>query len=236
MLAINITYYNPRTNRSTRPFPDGWTFVRADTQTVIGRFDVPGVQATWKPDGTELAISENTEQEARFYFLDTQTWKVIRKITFPFENSVMPYQTPTMWSPDGTKIAFGFAQDNVSGNWRLAIYIADLATERATLIASDPGFSLSHPAWSPDGSAIAMRATPVKKLYGDGYLAFVDVKTGCLQVYSEILVGQTFSWLPDGKQIAYRAYDGLYTVDVDTIPDRYHVPGKMCGAAGTPTP
>jgi dipeptidyl aminopeptidase/acylaminoacyl peptidase len=161
-------------------------------------------------------------------------------MAFPFENTAMKYQpsvvSSPMWSPNGTKIAFGFRQEYVSEKERIAIYVADFSTGRSTLVASDPGFSLSHPAWSPDENVIAMLAVPVEEPYGDGYLAFVDVKTGCTQVYPEILVGQSFSWLPDGKQIAYRAYDGLYTVDVDTIPDRYHVPGKMCGAVGTPTP
>lgn len=212
-----------------------WVFMDITTGTTLGRINTEGNLLMWKPDGTQVAYLQSQGNQIMIHFIDTKTWKEVRLITLDDKLPVKPMITSEKWSPDGTRIAFSIDQRDPAAQFgRSALYIVDLSSEQVSMVANDPNFDLSNPAWSPNSDVIAMRASPIKRAF-ETYLAFVDLKTGCLQIYRDLRIDYSFVWLSDGSQIVY-ALNDIYSVDVDTIPDRYHVPGKMCGVEGTPSP
>ena len=112
------------------------------------------------------------------------------------------------WSPDGSKIAFGFMiMENVY-NFKMDIYIMDAdGTNRTKL--TDDGCSYI-PRWSPDGSKIVFRS------HRDGYDAIYKMNAdGSNQTLILNSSGSWFSWSPDGSKIAFHRGNQIYTMNTD---------------------
>ena len=101
----------------------------------------------------------------------------------------------------------------LTGNARNRIFIYDIATQKAELLAADQdangGYDESEPAWSPDGSRIAFvsnhDANWERTRNADVFVA--DAKPGSSSRKLTTFAGADGSgglaWSPDGKSIAY---------------------------------
>jgi Tol biopolymer transport system component len=139
---------------------------------------------------------------------------------------ILAYQDawPT-WSPDGHTLAF--TRIHVPGNL-MELYVVDTKTHGVTKVAQNT-FQLL-PSWSPDGTKLAYQAggavyvtdlNGVKRRVGPGGApAYGDViaRTRNMQllvgpaVWADRVFGRP-AWSPDGKTIAFRRDEGIYTTD-----------------------
>jgi len=175
---------------------------------------VPNVSSSvsWSPDGARLAFSRSVSEaagELRIVNRDGTDQTVVTDFHDPHGVS---------WSPDGTVIAFtiGFAPppyDIDPGD----IYVVGVDGSGLTrLTHSSLQCNDLHPAWSPDGSALAFDRDcdppySIHVVNADG--------SGDREILAIQDTAQGISWSPDGSRIAFAVTNngktGIYTVAPD---------------------
>ena len=119
-------------------------------------------------------------------------------------------------SPDGTRIAFnteGDAKNRPGPERRIAV--ADVASEKVTVIKDIPSDNCFGPVWSPDGTQLAFSIMAEKEWHLG--LANAD-GPGFRFVKNADLKGEAFGapeWARDGKSIFCHDLDDLYQIDLD---------------------
>ncbi len=111
---------------------------------------------------------------------------------------------PGSWSPDGNVLVF--SRLGGGNDWDIGVWSAD-GSETALL---DTSFSETAPALSPDGRLIAYVSDESGS--PEVYLAAFPDLEGRLQV--SISGGSQPVWAPDGRDLYYRAGEGLLGVEV----------------------
>lgn len=162
---------------------------------------------TWSPNGGQIAFVSKRSGNSDVYIMDADGGS-LRQLT----TSKSPEHHPA-FSPDGSLIAFASERD---GNSDIYIVDADGGNERRlTTRPESDGF----PQFSPDGKTI---------LFGsrrdDRYALFVmnadgsDARLLLASDTYDIVFGR---WSPDGKRIAFFAFDratltaGIHLIDAD---------------------
>jgi Tol biopolymer transport system component len=141
--------------------------------------------------GGLIAFSSAQDGTSNIYVLNLDDYRVTRLTT----------GGSPVWSPDGTRIAFG------SG---AGIQVMNADGSGLRQLASGG----SCPQWSPDGTRIALN-------WGSGlYLADADVSSGSESTtLSELAPWNSCPrWSPDGTRVAFSARDttwGIYVVNAD---------------------
>ena len=121
--------------------------------------------------------------------------------------------TRPSWSPDGTRILFGRATTDTSGDGFITvsdaadIYILDIASGEEQNLTNTPDFGDFNFAWSPDGEWIAYTSMR-RDVNGDGYMNFNDSEnlfmiptSGGDERFLNLRGRATFSpsWSPDSR-------------------------------------
>ncbi|MFW6074998.1 MAG: S9 family peptidase [Chloroflexota bacterium] len=203
--------------------------------------------ARWSLDGKQIAFVSDRVEKSGIFVLDLAGGDP-REITK--HNSSIG---DLAWSPDGSTLAYiaDFDPDNPDedkededtapkvrvtsridykvdglgyrGDVRRHLFVVDLGSgdrRRLTEDVQDYG----APAWSPDGTTIAVGRSAIDS---DGsQLALVDVATGNMKlVGAEHGIVDQWAWSPDGKRLALSAEEGktyqadlcIYDVEKDEI-------------------
>ena len=110
------------------------------------------------------------------------------------------------WSPDGTRIAFVAAPPDDLGSFHTWIVNADGSGLHRLLNDDDPVTDRTdgNPAWSPDGTRIAMQRWYRHPDGGQDFrpVSIVDVSTGrVIEVGETYTNGLSFAWSPDGRSL-----------------------------------
>jgi len=123
---------------------------------------------SWSPDGRQLAYVSDESGRANIWLMDVVSGQS-RQLTNEQLRTNMP-----VWSPDGTRLAY---LSDIEGNDFRTVFdtatinVADVRTGSVSVI-SDPTFGPSAPAWSPDGSMIAIyKRLPLNSRFREGYNA-----------------------------------------------------------------
>jgi Tol biopolymer transport system component/imidazolonepropionase-like amidohydrolase len=121
---------------------------------------------SWSPDGRHLAYVSDESGWANIWLMDVSSGQR-RQLTNEALRTNMP-----VWSPDGTRLAY---LSDIEGNDFRTVFdtasikVADVASGQVTQI-SDPIFGPSAPAWSPDGSMVAVyKRLPLNSRFREGY-------------------------------------------------------------------
>jgi Tol biopolymer transport system component len=133
------------------------------------------------------------------------------------------YDERPEWSPDGTQIIFpsdrpggGFASSPLDGDplHPAELWVIPATGGTAVQLTFDPGYE-NDPAWSPDGSTIAMMAD-----YAGTWDIWIMPATGGAPTQLTDDPGQEFEpcWSPDGDYIAYSGRPVGSTSDICVIP------------------
>ncbi|HEY7306887.1 MAG TPA: S9 family peptidase [Bryobacteraceae bacterium] len=109
-------------------------------------------------------------------------------------------------SPDGRHIAYAVTMNDRPGRPYAQIWIMDAVTQKTARIGSEKE-TTSHPRWSPDGKLIAFLGGSEEKtglMYAQADGSGETFLTATSSTNSPLPgQGETFSWSPDSKSIAY---------------------------------
>ncbi|MEL7041255.1 MAG: S41 family peptidase [Pseudomonadota bacterium] len=122
------------------PVEDGITRNLTDTSNAHER------DVAWSPQGDMIAFISDATGEEQIYVRDALGEAPARQVTETLSRRIYN----PVWSPDGTKIAFGDTEAH--------ILVVDVETGRVREVFDDPGFHQHDYAWSPDSRYLAFSA------------------------------------------------------------------------------
>lgn len=113
------------------------------------------------------------------------------------------------WSPDGARIAFDVWLPQPSPPHRITIWTvrADGSDAREVATCDAPCLQLSYPAWSPDGTSLALMRFDIRESgdWGPSAIEVLDLVTGERRAVATTDDGTTayydLRWSPDGRSI-----------------------------------
>ncbi len=156
----------------------------------------------FKKDGYDFIESEN--KQIHIMHLDKRG---ITQITNGNYDHVLP-----SWSPDGEKLAFSSKRENPDKHNNWDIYIKDLEKNSTIKLTqhigadSDP-YSVSRPAWSPNGEKIAYVRSGDPNLiwYSISQIAITDIKNRSTELITNHLDRNTSfpMWSDDGSSLLF---------------------------------
>lgn len=162
----------------------------------------------WSPDGSKIAFAVWTRDRSQSFVVDRQhiyTVNADGTNATQLTSGNVEDDHPT-WSPDGLRLAFGRhswteqSEDGTVGDdWFIVIMDADGRNP----IELTKGFvGETHPAWSPDGSQIA--------LVWNGQLSVMDSDgTNVKPWHADLELNRQskLSWSPDGTRLAFSVFE-----------------------------
>lgn len=151
---------------------------------------------SWLPNGDALAANYRSSAgyDVAILNLATEAWQTVDRVQSPSEASFFSL------SPDGLYAAYTRATR--SNNYPHDLTIVNVATRFETEMDSLNIFS--EPAWSPDGSLIAVAGVTSNMLSRGTNIYLFDVETGELtNLTFGRATGANPAWSPDGSQIAF---------------------------------
>lgn len=153
----------------------------------------------WSPDGSRLAyVTDNeagTDSEIRVIAADGSSPSTV------VETGVGTPSSPT-WSSDGKRLAYAVRRGSQS-----SVYISTLDQVKRRLAAVDA----SAPAWSPDGTVLAVRSCDGINLLTPGGRN-VTPHSGIRSCPAFGVAGRPV-WSPDGRRIAVQTPRGIYAMN-----------------------
>jgi Tol biopolymer transport system component len=114
------------------------------------------------------------------------------------------------WSPDGERIAFDLFEQVADSPDRVSVWVVGTDGSAATQVATCdlPCLQLAYPAWSPDGTEIALVRYDYETdgTWGPSAVEVLDLATGERRVLTETpapVAVFTPRWSPDGSAIVF---------------------------------
>ena len=154
---------------------------------------------TWSPDSRYIAFNAKAGGENAIYILDVHSRKIVKTLV-PAVTSL----SFLSWSPDNKTIAFTGTK-----NGQEDLFLIDIGTEELSQLTNDL-YSNRHPAWSPDGHAIAFMtdagqfSDSSELKFGPSNLAIYEVPSGKSYRLTDNAVNDfTPVWSPDGSMLAF---------------------------------
>jgi Tol biopolymer transport system component len=176
-----------------------------------------GVQEApkWSPDGESIAYNgfPFPVDEANFAI---SIWIMDADGSDPRQLTDGAVDVEPVFSPDGTRLAFGrIAGDSPDGQLEAIYVINSDGTDLHEVVA--PRAGLEHPDWSPDGRLITFNIAPESPAAADsGSILAVRPDGSGLRVLQPATAGLKFFkavWSPDGRQMLSGCFDAADSID-----------------------
>jgi dipeptidyl aminopeptidase/acylaminoacyl peptidase len=196
--------------------PDGSGRQNVGTYRCAAPSSACGVYSfAWSDDGTEIAYLAghppglNVPTSLALYLVDANG-KNPRELASCGDCAGLNADSSIAWSPDGSRIALtrqtGLAQDL----W--LVNVKSGALSRLDDCASGKACADASAEWSPGGQAIVFSRW-VKGQVASIYTMRPDGTH--LKLIAAVAGAQDPQWSPDGREIAFQANNGIYTVNAD---------------------
>lgn len=158
----------------------------------------------WSPDGSRLAIPNGTQVDVWQQPWDSNTARIQFSLTYP-----SGYIYALTWSPDGSKIVVGAANDDGTGD------VWDVNSRQIIYRLEGHRDIINQFAWSPDGAWIATASQDrTIRLWNaaDGILAKTVYIITSQPLPEDRAPTNSVSWNPTSTQVAIGAEDGTIRV------------------------
>lgn len=195
----------------------GVSIIDADGSNLVRRTEGTDIRSpSWSPDGTRIAYSERdfmTGSNVHLLTADSIAQTPVALITSPGVD-----EQPS-WSPDGKTIAFVSDRelyDFVSDLFVLSV--ADKSIERlTTTVSSSPIGQFYEPAWSRDGSMLAVDKCILEYnvCVVSATLAVMKRDGSGLRELAAIRGLASPSWSPDGRTLAFTVGNNISWIHAD---------------------
>lgn len=195
--------------------PDGSGRQNVGTYRCAARSACAVYSFAWSADGTEIAYLAghppglNVPTSLALYLVDANGHNP-RKLASCGDCAGLNADSSIAWSPDGSRIALtrqtGLAQDL----WLVNVKTGALS--RLNDCASGKACADASAEWSPGGQAIVFSRW-VKGQVASIYTMRPDGTH--LKLIAAVAGAQDPQWSPDGREIAFQANNGIYTVNAD---------------------
>ena len=166
----------------------------------------------WSPDGVQLAYERSDVIQDKHQLM---VWSRQRHIEEPLTTLSDTFVLVYDWSLDGKWLLVSQEGDGERAEvWMLPLASAPHAEAEARKIASDPGYSLWEPHFSPNGRWIVFNAVTSSPTSGDSVLYVAPMEGG---PWTRITKGKHYNdkprWSPDGKTIYFLSrVNGFYNI------------------------
>jgi dipeptidyl aminopeptidase/acylaminoacyl peptidase len=153
----------------------------------------------WSPDGTRITFTRQVQfggsQNGDIFVVNADNTGLVNLIGDP-PGDTAPYDEGSVWSPDGSRIAF---VRGLGGGFEFGIYAMNPdGTGRVALTSGNRDF---YPDWSPDGSKIAFMRYDGR---GDADIYVMNADgTGVQRLTDNDVNDEAPVWSPDGTKIAF---------------------------------
>jgi Tol biopolymer transport system component len=150
----------------------------------------------WSPDGSKIVFTSNRDGRRQLYVMNADGTGVRRVLQSAFDD------TRASWSPDGKQLAF----ERSDAGGAPSVYVVDADGTQLRLLR--PG---AEPAWSPDGTRVALMSSGLRVVLADG----TDSRT---LTSAGIRIAGSPRWSADGRRLlAACVRDGSTTSDVCSV-------------------
>ena len=152
-----------------------------------------GLLPQWSADGRRILLRRGPDDAARFGWLDLATRRVT-DLTLP----ALGIESPAL-SPDDREIAYHRIASHGPTAGSLNVFVRPLDGGEETQLSFDRE-AVSYPAWSPDGSSLAVEVKRGERTH----VAVIPRRGGAVRLLTND-DGQSFvsSWSPDGEWIVF---------------------------------
>lgn len=171
-----------------------------ETAPLFQDSSLPGFNPDWSPDGRWLSYTTLNPNQVRLYNLADGT-----SIEIPLQTNPQ-----SVWHPDQGNLLYT-EYIEVGTSYLNKLYRFDLDNQETVLLTGDDDLDENLPAWSPDGSTIAVvRRTwqDDSPLLGDQiWLLEADGGNPVQLTFTEGIIHGQPVWSPDGQALVYHVFD-----------------------------
>ncbi|MCA1643331.1 MAG: DUF4214 domain-containing protein [Acidobacteria bacterium] len=174
----------------------------------VTKHPLPDLSPTWSPDGAKIAFITNRDHSNpqdpedglnEIYVMNADGSNQTR-----ITNGQGGFYLTPAWSPDGTKIAFGFAPPNARSDTEVEIYVINADSTNLTRLTNNT-LSDSEPSWSPDSQKLAFERATGGAGSQEIYVMNAD-GTSQTRLTNNSDADLNPAWSPDGTKIAFVGY------------------------------
>ena len=163
-------------------------------------------KVSWSPDGEKLAFMSALNKDKEIYGGDIWTLSVKDGSLTQITNDRDSREGAPAWSPDGKTIAYG-RKDRYKSHYSLCLISTEGGASRKIM---EPG-EMFFPFWSPDGKWI------LYELGGKIHLFGLNDEQELKIIPPSEVVGDFFSWSPDGKKLLFYRPSYGYKYDIRVV-------------------
>lgn len=151
-------------------------------QVTVGEFDHGG-SLTWSPDGSEIVVSANRNEDWRYRGQNSDLWSVgVSDGTMTQLSTRDGPDYGATFSPDGRRIAYLGYNDELMGYHNTQVNILDLDSGRTTVLTEDLDRSVNDVQWAGSSSQLLISYDD----FGKRNLASLDMEGNIQPLLSDM--------------------------------------------------
>ncbi|MEP6781267.1 MAG: hypothetical protein ABJC26_15325 [Gemmatimonadaceae bacterium] len=209
----------------------GGVYVMNDDGSNVRLVAPGGSSPAWSPDAQRLAVATRIGGQQTIDVVTPEA-PMANPVRVGFDRGINGWPT---WSPDGSRIAF--ASDWIGSDFALEVFVFSReARSTDQLTDGDYGSATrdksTQPAWSPDGTKVALMECPASKFPGcaNSYLVVRNLDGTEAGVRRATQGYVRPNWSPNGKWITFDGPSGIQFISANGLEQGLLIPNAQNAA------